>query len=348
MDDNQKPLIVVLGLGEMGLVHAENLSKVRHIRLGIASNRVDMLHETASSLCTDAHYTDYTSAITDPNVTAVIISTEPSTHPALIIEAAHAGKHIFCEKPLGTDATSIRKALAVVKDKRVRLVTGFMRRWDDAYASAHRRIVSSAFGKLSVLKCTTGDADYPDKYRRDASPFALMKDLGVHDIDLARWFAQAEVRSVYAILDAHSYPDLLERQDGDVGLAILQMTNGTKVLIHLSRALKYGYNVTTELVCSEASFRVGDLGGTDLDMISKGKCARDVDSDFRIRFKTAFQNEIVAFAKLVLAGPEEAFALVKADRRYADGSDGLKATLVSEALVKSAETGLPVEIEYDE
>src|SRR4051812_32794971 len=45
-------------------------------------------------------YTDFYQAIADPEVDAVIIATPNFIHPPIAIAAAHAGKHILCEKPL--------------------------------------------------------------------------------------------------------------------------------------------------------------------------------------------------------------------------------------------------------
>lgn len=345
--DRPKPLIVVLGIGEMGMVHARNLSKVRSVRVGIASSRPDALASVASAICADATYGDYDSALSDEDVTAVVISTPPATHPEIVERAAEAGKHIFCEKPLGVDATSARKAQQLVQGAGVHLVLGFMRRWDDAYAVARERVASGKLGDVTVLKCTSGDADYPEKYHRSAVPYALLKDLSVHDVDLARWFANCDVHRVYAILDALNYPALREHQDGDVGIVVLEMASGVKAVLHLGRALHYGYNVSTEIVCQKGTLRVGDLGHTDLDEMSDQRNSRTIDPDYRARFVPAFEKEMRAFADLVLAPADKAKKLLASDDRYTTGEDGVKATVVAEAMVRSVETGLPVDVNYD-
>lgn len=344
-----RPLIVVLGLGEMGLVHAKNLSKVRHIRVGIASTRSDFLNETAASLGVNAQYPTYAAALEDADVTGVVIATPIATHPQLLAEAAKAGKHIFCEKPLGYDLPAIRTALEAVCAADVRLMVGFMRRWDAAYVSARERILSGAVGKPFVVKCTSGDAEYPEKYQRISEPNALLCDLAVHDIDLARWLCDSEVSRVYALVDALTYPELRARKDADVGLAVLELASGAKAVVHLSRALRYGYNVTTEIVCEDGTLRVGDLGHTDLSECSAGRESRAIDYDFRARFVPAFEREMEAFADVVRAKDNTAAQkLMAGDGRYATAKDGLRATIVAEALVRSAESGIPVDVKYDD
>lgn len=100
--------------------------------------------------------------------------------------AAKAGKHIFSEKPLGYTSEDIRPASEAVKASDVRFMTAFVRRWD---TDAHARDVirSGKTGIVSAVKYSSGDPEYPVKYQRDTTPGSLVKDLGVHHIDVARW-----------------------------------------------------------------------------------------------------------------------------------------------------------------
>lgn len=348
MMQTEKPLVVVLGLGTAGLVHARNLSKHRSIRLGLASRREDVLTKTGKTLCADALYNSYNAALKDESVTAVVIATPIETHPSMLIDAARMGKLIFCEKPLGRDGPTIQHALSVVSEHKVTLMTGFMRRWDRAYASARQRVAKGEIGDVTVIKCASGDASLPGKYRREAPSNALWLDLAVHDVDLARWFTSSEVVRVYALMDAPVYPDLLERGDGDLGLAILEMESGSKVIIHLSFAFSYGYNASTEIVGKQGTLRVGDLGHIDIDFVSDGLEGRPIDPDYRSRFEVAFERQMEAFVNLVVASDEKAVqGLFEENSSYAGGFDGLRATIVGEALVKSASTRMPVDVFYD-
>ncbi|CAN8068482.1 unnamed protein product [Agarophyton chilense] len=341
----EKPLVVVLGLGEMGYVHATNLSKVRKIRLGIACRRVEVLQAAASKLCADASFNSYEKAISDPDTYAVVIATPPATHPELIEMAANAGKHIFSEKPLGFDSQTIRDSIAHVENAGVRFMTGFMRRWDSAYVSAREAVDKGDIGDPIVLKCTSGDPEYPEKYHRGGAKHSMLKDLAVHDIDLARWLTKSEVKSVYTVTDALSYETLREYQDSDVAICVLEMENRAKVLFHLSRALWYGYNVTSELVCKKGSLRIGALKRVDIEQMKDGTTCQKIAGDFRDRFEEAFEKEMKAFAELICAKSEaDAADMMKRNSSYASCWDGLHATAVAEALVRSSESGVPEKV----
>lgn len=345
MSPPEKPLIVVLGLGEMGLVHAENLSKHRSIRLGLASTRADVRESAASNLHPDKLYTSYAAALSDPEVCAVVIATTVTSHPEMIGLCADAGKHIFCEKPLGNSVPSIRRCLERVTP-RVRFMTGFQRRWDASFAAARRRVEDGALGKPVVLKCTSGDPEYPEKYHRFAEKNSMLLDLAVHDIDQARWLTRSEVARVYTVVDALTYPTLKTKGDADVGIAVLEMQNGAKALLHLSRALSYGYNVTAEFVGTKGTLQIGDIRKDDVVQLSDCGKRNVIQWDFRERFKHAFENEMTAFVHLVSA-EEEDVGKVLADPRYAGTEDGLRSSIVAEALVRSAESGMPQDVVYE-
>lgn len=343
-----KPLIVILGLGEMGLIHAKNLSKERRILLGLASSRKEVLLSTAERLGADRVYSCYEDVFNDPEVEGVVIATPPPSHPAVIMKAAEAKKHIFSEKPLGYDSESIANAIEAVEKSGVRFMVGFNRRWDPDYIAARQAVEAGILGDPIVLKCTSGDPEYPTKYHRGAAKFSMLKDLAVHDIDLARWLTQSEVKSAFAICDALTYPTLKEMSDADVTVAVLEMTCGAKVMIHLSRAFHFGYDVTTELFCKEGAMQIGELKKTSVSTIKNQTRGTDVVWHFADRFEAAFAREMEAFAQLVLVkNNDEARMLVGNDWSYATGHDGLAATIVAETLVKSSQSGVPELVPHD-
>eukprot|EP00171_Calliarthron_tuberculosum_P014604 IDg14604t1 len=262
------PLICVLGLGEAGRLHAKALLATG-ARVGVASRRGQ------PPSYADVFYNDYEEALADPAVSGVVIATPYATHPTLVRAAAAAGKHVMCEKPLGASLADALEAREAARD--VRVMTGFMRRWDSGYRGARHAIGRGSVGTPLMLKCTSGDAEYPAKYRsaREATPGAMFRDLAVHDIDLARWLLDDEVASVYARAGALVHPEIAEMGDSDTAVAILHMRAGGSAVLTLSRALSYGHNVTSELVGSAGSVHIGELKRTELITCVGGAVATD-------------------------------------------------------------------------
>lgn len=328
----------------MGLIHARNLSKQRGIRLGLACSRPPHLTKVARLLHADAMYSSYDSALLDPDVYAVVIATSPPSHPDLIARAATAKKHIFSEKPLGYTSSSIMTALSTVKSSGVRFMSGFMRRWDRDYCRAREQLQGNKLGRINVIKCTSGDPEYPEKYHRGGAKHAILKDLAVHDIDLARWLTGSEVKRVFVMQDALTYPTLTALGDADVVVAVLEMECGTKVLVHLSRALGFGYEVTTQVYCKNGRLDIGELKKRAVTLASEKENKTNIAWDFGERFEEAFEREMAGFVELVCKQDEEVEDWMKNEMGYASAEDGLAATVVAEALVESATSGEAVEV----
>ncbi len=94
--------IGLIGAGRIGRVHAEHLAnRIPEANLVAVS---DIFVEAAEKLASDfqipAAYKDHRRIMEDKTIEAVVICSSTDTHAMMIAEAATAGKHIFCEKPI--------------------------------------------------------------------------------------------------------------------------------------------------------------------------------------------------------------------------------------------------------
>jgi predicted dehydrogenase len=91
----------------------------------------------------------YKEAIKDADV--VILATPPGFRPYHLEECINQGKHVFCEKPLGTDAAGIRKCLELVKvseEKKLNIVVGLQRHYQNNYREVMKRVKDGAIGDV--------------------------------------------------------------------------------------------------------------------------------------------------------------------------------------------------------
>jgi len=127
--------IAAIGTGRMGSVHVRNL--VHHVPeadlVAICDIRLDVAQAVADELGITRVVKDYHELLADPEIEAVLIATSTNTHAMIIRDAANAGKHIFCEKPIALDLAEIDEALAAVKKAGVKLQIGFNRRFDKSF-----------------------------------------------------------------------------------------------------------------------------------------------------------------------------------------------------------------------
>lgn len=104
---------------------------------------------------------DVDSVFADPEIEAVLICSSTDTHADLILKAAAAGKHIFCEKPVDHDVARVRMALDAVKKAGVKIQIGFVRRFDHNHRAVYDAVRSGKIGTPHILRISSRDPQPP-------------------------------------------------------------------------------------------------------------------------------------------------------------------------------------------
>jgi hypothetical protein len=140
-----KTNIAVIGTGRMGSVHVRDLvRKIPEANLvALCDIRLDVAQDLAGELGIARVVRDYHELLADRTIPAVLIATSTDTHAMIVTDAARAGKHIFCEKPLALDLANIDATLAAVDTAGVKLQVGFNRRFDPASELRRHRLMSN-------------------------------------------------------------------------------------------------------------------------------------------------------------------------------------------------------------
>ena len=95
--------------------------------------------------------------VIDSGVDVVLLGTPPGFRPQHLRAAVEAGKHIFCEKPMATDAPGVRSVLqsaAMAKAKNLALVAGFCWRYHLARRAFYEQIHQGAIGAIRAIYAT--------------------------------------------------------------------------------------------------------------------------------------------------------------------------------------------------
>lgn len=152
-------------------------------------------------------YDSYREMLSDPEVEVVHIATPNHLHAPQTIEAAEAGKHVLCEKPMSLTIEDGERMIEACRKNGVKLGIGFQNRHHPAHVKA-RRLISS--GKAGDITLVTAQNNHPwmdftlSGWRADpamAGGGSLM-GMGLHCIDLLRFFLAQELEEVSAISDA--------------------------------------------------------------------------------------------------------------------------------------------------
>ncbi|HXW14509.1 MAG TPA: Gfo/Idh/MocA family oxidoreductase, partial [Terriglobia bacterium] len=153
----------VVGVGEMGKRHAENLARlIPKARLvAVADANLERARSVAHELEIEHAHDSTEALVARHDVQAVVIATPAKFHTSAIQVAAAAGKDIFCEKPLALTLEEADVALDAVTKAGVRLQLGFMRRYDPAYAQAKKTIEAGEIGEPIIFKSIGRDVEAP-------------------------------------------------------------------------------------------------------------------------------------------------------------------------------------------
>jgi len=256
--------LAVIGTGRMGSVHVRNIARLipEANLVAICDLRLEVAQALADELSIPRVVQDYHELLEDKSIDAVLIVTSTNTHAFIVEDAARAGKHIFCEKPLALDLKDIDKALAVVKKANVKLQVGFNRRFDKSFRRVHEVVASGEIGRPCILRITNRDPDFPAMEFMRASG-GMFLDMTIHDFDMAR-YQVGEIEEVYAVGGVLINPELNEFGDVDTNVLTLKFVNGTLGTVDNSRKAVYGYDQRLEVFCSNGTAMAGNESETTL------------------------------------------------------------------------------------
>lgn len=163
--------IGLVGCGGRGTGAAVNaLSVDPHVRLvALADTFGDRLEASLGHL-RDSHVAEQVQVDADHCFTGfdgykgvidscdvVLLATPPHFRPEHMAAAVAAGKHIFAEKPIATDAPGVRAVMETckaAKEKQLSVVSGLCYRYQDAKQEIITRVHDGAIGDVTALQCT--------------------------------------------------------------------------------------------------------------------------------------------------------------------------------------------------
>ncbi len=232
------------------------------------------------------------------DIDIVMLATPPGYRPEHFEAAVNANKHVFCEKPFGTDGMGLQRFMAAARlseQKKLTVVSGAQRRFARDYQETVAKIQNGAIGDVRALyahwigspvfpiktpqdrKSTWGETTW--QHRQWYSYIWLCGDQIVeqhlHNIDACNWVMNAHPVSVVASGGASWRPNEPEFYGNiyDHITAEFVYPNGARMLAHCRQYPQGSYqNVSEFVVGSKGSSNAHDLGsGTGQDVRSKFK-----------------------------------------------------------------------------
>lgn len=334
----KKLRIGVIGTGRIGRLHANNLvSSVKDADVvAVSDMNLPAAREVAEALQIPACYADYHEILNDLTIDAVFICSSTDTHSVISMEAARAGKHIFCEKPIDHDLDKIREVLKTVKEAGVLYQVGFNRRFDRNFKHIHEVVADGGVGEVQIIKVTSRDPEAPPiSYVKVSGGIFL--DMTIHDFDMMRYLSGSEVTEVSAVGACLVNPEIAEAGDVDTCIITLRFANGALGVIDNSRQAVYGYDQRVEVFGSKGMISAENETPNNTTYYTASAVTREKPLYFFLeRYNEAYIKEEREFVDACLNGKQPPVGAM----------DGLQPVLIGLAARKSCELGgVPVKVE---
>ena len=169
----------------------------------IASRDLAAARKAADRLGVEKAYGSYEELLADPDIEAVYNPLPNHLHVPLSIQAADAGKHVLCEKPIALNAEEARKLIAARDRNGVLIQEAFMTRTHPQWLKAREIAGDGTIGDVRAICCVFSYYNVdPDNVRNMADiGGGALYDIGCYAITMSRFIYDEEPRRVVAIIE---------------------------------------------------------------------------------------------------------------------------------------------------
>ena len=300
--------ICLIGAGRAGMIHAMNYkNKVDGaVITAVADPFEDACKKACEALDIDRYYTDYKEALNQDDIDAVIVASPTKFHREIVVNAAKAGKHVLCEKPMAMDEFECDEMIEAAKRNGVILQLAFMRRFDASFVEAKKAIESGAIGDIVHIRSLTRGPSKPHEWMYDIEKSnGPLAEVSSHDIDCIRWLAGSELAEIYAVAGnyrnkeiAGTWPDFYDNV-----VMTGRFQNGVLATVEGAQYVKYGYDARVEVLGTDGVIHIGKQDAYGFKIVNKenGTHTPFVTSWTEL-FKQAYLAEDIHFAQCVRSG----------------------------------------------
>jgi predicted dehydrogenase len=273
------------------------------------------------------------------DIDVIYIASPNALHREQVIAAAEAGKHVFCQKPLGITVADCHDMIEACDRNRVKLNVGFCYRFGGAQQKVRELLNAGKIGKLSLFQFSFNLGFDPNNtgWRCDPklSGGGPLMDLAPHMVDMANFFTENRPETVMAYVE----PKKTETQvEMDVA-AVLQYPKGVRAFLDIGftgRAKMHNYLL------------IGDKGALYAEGTMPWRTNNRKTGFLKYEDNLKPAVEIDFSTHEYIAAEIKAFcdAVQKNENPPVPGQAGLDAQAVIQAIYESGETGMRVRVKY--
>ncbi len=329
--------IGLIGAGRIGASHANVIARrvPEAVLVAVSDPRPGAAAAVAEPLGARAE-TSVAAVLDAVDVDAVVIAASSTAHAELVVAAAEAGKHVFCEKPAGMSLAEISEAQAATEKAGVVFQVGFNRRFAADFAAARDAVKGGRVGAVQLMRSLTRDPGTGPADPGAVPAWTIFTQTLIHDFDTLNWLNPgARALDVVATADALVRPDFKESGLLDTAVVVIRYDNGALAVAEASFAASYGYDVRGEVFGSGGMVTAGGGAASSLRLYDEsGRSARLAGSDTELLID-AYTGELSAFAGAVRDGRPAAVG----------GDDAWAAFAIAQACIESIRSGARVAVQ---
>ncbi|PYI53602.1 Gfo/Idh/MocA family protein [Paenibacillus flagellatus] len=324
--------VAIVGCGGLGNVHASCYAAIPGVTVvGVCDIEPDLREKLAERTGAKA-YASFDEMLAQSGCDVVSVTLPSNLHKPFAIQAARAGKHVICEKPIALHLDDAAEMIRECEANGVRLFVGHVVRFFPEYAQMKRQIEAGSIGRVGVAHAKR-IGGHPGLRRPwfmdDAQSGGVILDLMIHDIDFFRW-SLGEVRSAYGLRTVEG--------DVDYASATLVFESGAVANVEAYWGYPGPFTTAAEIAGSKGVIRSDSSKSVSLQV--RKAAAADAGGPFvevpqSPGYRSPFELEIEHFIDCMRENREP---LVTAQDAY-------KALEIGLAIVESTRTGRAVQFE---
>ncbi len=234
-----KTKVAVIGLGAWGREIVNYLGRLDTAELvAICDNYGASVRRTASAAPKAAQTEDYQMILANKDIPAVIVATPTHLHKDIVIAALKAGKHVYCEAPIANNIEDARIIARAARDAKKQIFqAGLQMRADRQRHFLLPFVRSGALGKNVMARAQwhkkqswrsaspNSDREKALNWRLDKNvSLGLVGEIGIHQLDQATWFLNAQPVSITGYKSAGYSPR--HHRVSKAGLSCLRLHTG--------------------------------------------------------------------------------------------------------------------------
>ena len=162
---NERLQVGVIGCGGMATGHMRALVRMAeadNVRVAAVCDVWQKRLDMAADLTKGTPFKDYRSLLQSKDVDYVLIATPEHWHAQMTLDAADAGKHIYCEKPMTRTVEQAKRVVAKIGGGKLKMQVGVQGTSDDSYITANKYVKEGALGKVVLAQI-----DYSRNHNKD-------------------------------------------------------------------------------------------------------------------------------------------------------------------------------------